>query len=81
MRIGAGSPIAILLLMGLAKAARNLLEKVRDAPQGGVVRHERWVMKSCGVGTTYEVLLTPARRGGTDIIVQAVAHDTTAQKP
>lgn len=63
-----------------AKAARNLLKKARDVPQSGMVHHERWVMKSCDVLTTYEVLLAPARRGGTDIIVQA-AHDTTARKP
>lgn len=64
-----------------ATAAQNLLERARDPVQQGVVHLERWVMGSCGILTTYEVLLMPSPGAGTDIIIKKAAEETAAQKP
>jgi hypothetical protein len=53
-----------------ATSARNLLERSRDTGQTGLVRLERWYVRSCDALTAYEVLLLASPGGGTDIIVR-----------
>jgi hypothetical protein len=54
--------------------ARNLVQAARDtAHPEGVLYLERWVVKSCDTVTSYQVLLTPAAGGGTDLIVRREA--------
>lgn len=82
-RLDSSAVIADMLAAGgdPAKAARKLVQQASNPNKSGVVRLERWVMKSCDSVSTYEVLLAPAKRGGTDIIVHTAARDTTTHRP
>jgi hypothetical protein len=55
-------------------AARSLVERAREATQPGVVRVERWLLKSCEAETAYEVLLVASPGGGTDVVARPIRH-------
>jgi hypothetical protein len=53
----------------------QIVKQLRSASKPGT---ERWMVKSCDAASTYEVLMVPSPKGGTDFKVR-LATDTTAQ--